>query len=101
MKIWAPICSASAIPFVAMAPLAGAGMPRLSRSHAVCSVELPLPPHHKVERCPTMLLSHVLPISAADRSGLAPCSSSARRNVNVPAMSSSVTTKGSPKRSCT
>ena len=50
MKICAPICSATTWPFVAIAPLAGAATPRLSRMNAVCSVELPMPPHHRIVR---------------------------------------------------
>ena len=32
---------------------AGAGMPFFRLSQAVCSVELPLPPHHRMVRCST------------------------------------------------
>ena len=32
-------------------PEAGAEMPRLRLSQAVCSVELPLPPHQRMDRC--------------------------------------------------
>ena len=50
MKIWAPICSATTLPFSAMEPLAGASMPEDGRMYAVCSVELPNPPHHRIVR---------------------------------------------------
>ena len=49
MKICAPICSATVVPLVAMEPEAGAAMPFLRLSQAVCSVELPLPPHHRID----------------------------------------------------
>ena len=54
MKICAPICSATVLPLVAIEPLAGASTPRLKLSQAVCSVELPLPPHQRIERFSTM-----------------------------------------------
>ena len=48
MKICAPICSATVSPLTAIEPLAGASIPRFRLSQAVCSVELPLPPHHRI-----------------------------------------------------
>ncbi len=54
MKVCAPICSATVVPLVAMEPEAGAGMLFLRLSQAVCSVELPLPPHHRMARFSTM-----------------------------------------------
>ena len=54
MKICAPICSATVDPLVSIEPEAGAATPRLRFSQAVCSVELPLPPHHRIERSSTM-----------------------------------------------
>ena len=48
MKICAPICSAIALPFSAIEPLAGAACPWCKRSQAVCSVERLMPPHHRM-----------------------------------------------------
>ena len=50
MKICAPICSATTLPFSAALPLRGASMPAFKRRYAVCSVELPRPPHHRMVR---------------------------------------------------
>ena len=50
MKICAPICSATTLPFMAMEPLSGAGTPDARRMNAVCSVELPRPPHQRMVR---------------------------------------------------
>lgn len=69
-EYWAPICSATACPLVAIEPECEAGTPRLRFSHAVCSVDLPLPPHHGMERCSTIAFSRVLPISPRCKSGL-------------------------------
>jgi len=45
MKICPPICSATVVPLVAMAPESGAGIPAFRFLYAVCSVETPKPPH--------------------------------------------------------
>jgi len=54
MKICAPICSATVWPLTAIEPLAGASTPRRKLSQAVCSVDLPWPPHHRMARFSTM-----------------------------------------------
>ena len=54
MKICAPICSATACAVGGDRARGGAATPFLRFSQAVCSVELPLPPHHRIERSSTM-----------------------------------------------
>ena len=50
MKICEPICSEITLPFVSRLPLFGARIPLFKRWYAVCSVELPTPPHQKMVR---------------------------------------------------
>ena len=53
-KICAPTCSATTVPLRAIEPLSGGRMPDFIRRYAVCSVELPSPPHQSTDFSSTM-----------------------------------------------